>query len=259
MPTPRLDLDAIERSLRAVQQDFDRINASLDTPRDPFSDEVLERMLAGYRFVDLLQHWDVDLLERGNSERLLQLNCVIVCEDADPALQQCSPHFRLTMQRFYDDDNRGGVRALMNYLADHHHPTAWRRAAGVYIQMLSEPQLFFEGNHRTGALLMSHILLRQGQPPFVLDLQNAKAYFDPSSLIKGHRKGSFKAMRAVPGLRSRLAALLESTADRRYLLADQRQQVQPSPLATELGKVQGASTGAHCQPGSTSADRPDCC
>lgn len=222
MPTSRLDLAAIERSLRAVQRDFDHINARLDTPRDPFDDEVLERMLAGYRFVDQLQEWDIDLLERGSSERLLRLNCLIVCENPRLALEECTPQFRLTMQRFYDDQSRGGVRALMNYLADHRHPTVWRRAAGVYIQMLSEPQLFFEGNHRTGALLMSHILVRGGQPPFVLSPENAKAYFDPSSLVKGYRKGTFKAMREMPRLRNRLADLLEATAVQDYLLASDR-------------------------------------
>ncbi|NEV64473.1 hypothetical protein [Thiorhodococcus minor] len=222
MPTSRLDLAAIERSLRAVQRDFDRINASLDTPRDPFDDEVLERMLAGYRFVDQLQAWNVDLLERGSSEQLLQLNCLILCENPGPALEECSPQFRLTMQRFYDDSSQGGVRALMNYLADHRHPTVWRRAAGVYIQMLSEPQLFFEGNHRTGALLTSHILVRQGRPPFVLSPENAKAYFDPSSLIKGYRKGTFKAMREMPRLRNRIADLLEATAVQAYLIPPHR-------------------------------------
>jgi hypothetical protein len=43
-----------------------------------------------------------------------------------------------------------------------------RRAAEVYIYILSEPQLFIAGNHRTGALVLSYILAREGRPPFVL-------------------------------------------------------------------------------------------
>jgi hypothetical protein len=48
---------------------------------------------------------------------------------------------------------------------------------------VSEPQLLIEGNHRTGALVLSYILAREGRPPFVLTAENAKAYLDPSTLI----------------------------------------------------------------------------
>ncbi|EXJ12626.1 hypothetical protein [Imhoffiella purpurea] len=218
MPNVRLDLRAIEHSLLGVREHFDQINATLDTEHDPFSDEVLGHMMAGYRFLDQLQEGDIDLFAVGNSRLLLHLNCLIVCEPRQNALAECSEHFRETERRFYDDSNRGGIRALMNYLADHRHPSVWERAAGVYMQTLSSPQLFFEGNHRTGALLISHILLRGGEPPFVLNVQNAKAYFEPSSLIKGYRKGSLRAMFQAPRLRTLLAELLQTTVDPRHLL-----------------------------------------
>jgi len=54
-------------------------------------------------------------------------------------------------------------------------------------------------SHRTGVLVMSYILAREGRPPFVLTVENAKAYFDPSTLIIKTRKhstvGSFKIRR----------------------------------------------------------------
>jgi Fic family protein len=50
--------------------------------------------------------------------------------------------------------------------------------------MLSEPQVFIEGNDRTGALVMSYILAKAGQPPFVLSFANAKPYFESSAQIK---------------------------------------------------------------------------
>jgi len=46
------------------------------------------------------------------------------------------------------------------------------------------------GNHRTGALLMSYLLVRDGDPAFVLSVETAPAYFGPSSLLSGTRKGS---------------------------------------------------------------------
>lgn len=153
---------------------------------------------------------------------LLRLNQIVICGETERRGSSCARHFRETERRFYDDSSLGGIRALMNYLADHRHPTVWRRAAAVYAQVLSEPQLFFEGNHRTGALLMSHVLLRGGQPPLVLTQHNAKAYFDPSSLVKGYRKRSLQTLFEIPGLVRRLAELLEKTSDRRYL-ADRSQ------------------------------------
>jgi hypothetical protein len=52
MRNVRLDLKAIEDSLRDVQREFPKINALLHSRRDALTDEVLDNLLAGYRFVD---------------------------------------------------------------------------------------------------------------------------------------------------------------------------------------------------------------
>jgi len=218
LPKHRLNLSAIEASLRDVQANFDEINASLTTPRDPMADQVVQNLLAGYEYLDALLAEDVDLLARGNSERLLQLNCLVLWGTCEPGAKCCEAGFRETEAHFYDDGSLGGLRALMNYVAEHRGNGVWKRAAGIYIHILSEPQLFIEGNHRTGALVMSHVLTREGKPPFVLTVRNAKAYFDPSSLVKGCRKRSLHALLAVPKLRKRLAKLIEDEADKAFLL-----------------------------------------
>jgi len=71
--------------------------------------------------------------------------------------------------------------------------------------MLSRPQLFIEGNHRTGALLMSYLLLRDGQPPFVLAPTDALVYFARSAAIRDVDKRS-------PAMRFRLSAVAQSLA-----------------------------------------------
>jgi len=217
MSRTRLNLSAIESSLRAVQRDFERINASLDSPRDPLRDEVLENLLAGYEYLNSLLAVDTDPFVRGNSRHLLQLNLLVLCGTRDVAYEDCAPHIRETERRFYDDTNPGGVRSLMNYLADHKGDGVYRRAAGAFIQMLSAPQLFIEGNHRTGALVMSYLLCQAGRPPFVLTVGNAKPFFDPSSLAKGCRKHSLYALIEIPKLRKRLARLIERESDPRFL------------------------------------------
>lgn len=214
----RLDLSAVEASLRAVQRDFGRINAILDVPRDPLRDEVLENLMAGYELLDSLLAAGIDAFAIGNSRYLMELNNLVLCGTDDVVFEDCAPHLRETERRFYDDSSPGGVRALMNYIADHKRDSPWRRAAGVYMQVLSQPQLYIEGNHRTGALIMSQILLQAGKPPFVLTVENAKAYFDPSSLAKHCRKRSIVALFEIPKLRKRLARLLKETCDRRFLI-----------------------------------------
>jgi hypothetical protein len=87
------------------------------------------------------------------------------------------------------------------------------------VRILSKPQLFIEGNHRTGALIMSYVLLRNGRPPFVLNVDNALAYFDPSALIRNTSKLGAIALFRLPGIKKRFAQFLEEYADDVYLLA----------------------------------------
>jgi hypothetical protein len=214
---PRLDLNAIERCLREVQGDFDAINATLDTPRDPLSDEVIAHLLLGYRYVNSLLARGINPLARGYTQHLLQLNTLVLCGTDEKTQAHCAPLVAETERRFYDDLSAGGVRALMGYLADHKEASVWQRAAGAFIHILSQPQLFMEGNHRTGCLVMSYVLASEGKPPFVLTVDNAKAYFDPASLAKDCRKRSIRALFEMPKLRKRLASLLKDTANREFL------------------------------------------
>jgi len=83
---------------------------------------------------------------------------------------------------------------------------------------LSQGIAIIEGNHRCGALIISYLLARESKPPFVLTVDNAKAYFDPSMLIKGTRKTSFALLFKLPHLGREFAQFLKAQADERYLL-----------------------------------------
>jgi prophage maintenance system killer protein len=214
---PRLNLRNIEAAIRAVQADFDRINGLLSDWRDPMGEAVVVNLIAGYRFVEALVGAGVDLLAMGNLRQLIELNTLVLCGTDAQARREAADHLKATEERFYEQEE-GGIRDIVEWYDLHRVESVWQRAAGVYIRAMSEPQLFIEGNHRTGALIMSYILMREGRPPFVLSIDNARAFFDPSSLVKKIKRRSIRMRFKMPGLRKALAQLLRDGSDRRYLL-----------------------------------------
>jgi hypothetical protein len=213
----RLNLTAIEASLRAVQDDFDRINRTLSTPRDPMTDSVRRNMMAGYRMVDEALASGFDPFELGYSQWLLELNTCVLCGPDIEKRREFSMHVAATGQHFYDQEG-AGIGGLIDWLAHHRDDNVWFRAAGVYVYILSRPQLYIEGNHRTGSLIMSYMLAREAKPPFVLSVENAKAYFDPSTLVKDSRKHSLGMLITMPKLKKRLARLLKGNGAPEYLV-----------------------------------------
>ena len=185
-----LNLAAINSALRELQRVFPQINRSLLDRRDSLDDEVLLNMLEGYAFVDRLLSDRVDIFENGHSSYWLRLNAIVLCGTEPEKLSRHHQMLEATEARFYEEPG-AGIGDVMNWYSLNRGKDVWRRAAGVYNRILSDPQLFIEGNHRTGALIMSYLLAREGQPPFVLTRKNAKGYFDPSSVVKKTKKRQF--------------------------------------------------------------------
>jgi hypothetical protein len=107
--------------------------------------------------------------------------------------------------------------------------SVWRRAAGVYVRVLSDPQLFIEGNHRTGALIMSYLLAREDCAPFVLTEKNAPEYFNPSSVFKKTKKRSVLSRIKMPKLTRAFADYLKSQSNRSFL---ERSSPRPATITT---------------------------
>jgi prophage maintenance system killer protein len=126
-------------------------------------------------------------------------------------------HLEASEAHFYSAVG-GGIRAVMEWYERHRHDDVWSRAAGVYVHALSEPQLFVEGNHRAGALIMSLLLVREGKPPFVVKADNAKGYFDPSALIRVTRKHTMTALWRLPRLKRTFAEFLRARVDKKALI-----------------------------------------
>jgi len=207
----RLDLAAVEASLRQVQ-------ARLPVHRDPLDDRVVDNMLAGYAFVDALVAAGTDIFALGQLKHLLELNTLVLCGASEARRAAHAGHRAATERRFYDEPD-AGIQDVVEWHAGHDDEPVWSRAAGVYVRMLTTPQLFIEGNHRTGVLVMSYVLLNAGRAPFVLSVGNAEAYFEVSAALRHTHKNGPLALFRLPRLRRRLAALLRDHDDGRYLLA----------------------------------------
>jgi hypothetical protein len=215
-PGGRFDLAAIEAALRTLQREFPSINPQLRDRRDPINDTVIENLMTGYAYVDELVAEQLDIFAMGNLKHLLELNYRVLCGVGEAQRQNSAEHLRLVEEHFYDAPG-AGIRDIVEWHSMHRGNSVWRRAAGVYIRVLSEPQLFIEGNHRSGALIVSYLLGRDGKPPFVLTPANAREFFDPSSLIKKIDKRHFLANFRIPHLKERFARFLKQQSDDTYL------------------------------------------
>jgi hypothetical protein len=212
----KIDIDAVEASLRAVQADFEQINESLHMRREPLRDQIVVNMLDGYRYLNDLIGEEVSLLSRQGLPHFLELNHIVLCGVDLRTRQDFRGHIQATSERFYGQ-KEFSIKHLRKWADGHKNVSPWKRAAGAYVLHVSQPQLFFEGNHRTGALLMSSILVRHGKPPFVLTVDNAKGYFDPSSLIKLTKKDYMGKYYKLPKIKKKFADFLEGQANHKLL------------------------------------------
>lgn len=207
----RLNLGTIAEALLDVQRHFPAINAILKCRRDDFTDAVRENLLAGYEFVDAAVAENLDFFSDDGLEALLHLNHLVLLGRKYDR-HAFREHISVTRERFFDNFHQY-VRPIRRWYRKHETENPYKVAAEVYVGVLSQPQLYQEGNHRTGALIASGILLQNGCPPFVLTRQNAVAYFDPSSEIKFTDKRTIHDSLRLPKYRSEFREFLRQNVD----------------------------------------------
>lgn len=216
-----INLRAIDASLRKLQRVFPEVNQKFFDHRDSLDDDVIEKMLEGYALVDRLVADRTDIFAMGYLSHWLQLNAVVLCGDDADALARYHRLLRATEARFYEE-RECGIRDVMEWHALNQNKSVWFRAAGIYNRILSEPQLFIEGNHRTGALIISYILVREGQPPFVLTEKNAQGFFDPSSVIRKLKKRNLVEQFKFTRLTRAFSEFLESQSNCDFLASSKK-------------------------------------
>lgn len=213
-PLKYLDLARIEESLREVQQNFETLNARLDMAREPMTEALVDNMLHAFRYLDGLIDHEGDLFTTMELGHLLELNHRVLCGIDPKTRKEFKSHIAATEEKFHNY-----ISWLKAWYRKHLPDPVHKRAAGVYVGILMQPQLFIEGNHRTGSLIASLELIRAGEAPFVLSMDNAIGYFNPSTVIKfSDRRRYATSLFKIPGIKKQFGKFLKAHTSRDFLL-----------------------------------------
>src|SRR5579871_1865153 len=201
--TPRLNLFEIDEALRRVELNWASIDADLVQSgvghKEPFTAFLRGNMLTAYACLDELLAQDVLPFSADGLEQMLALNEHVHYGD-DSALRQ---EFATAIESNVDKFNLL-IEPIIGWYSKHadrgEHPL--KLAAETYVSIVGQPQLFIEGNNRTGSLIASWINLSAGYAPFVFSEQNAVAYLAPAAAIKQFaNRSTWRGRRQVPKYR----------------------------------------------------------
>ena len=220
-PNPkRLNLDEIDMSLESVETHWTEIDDELEfqgigRKDTPFNDTVRMRMMSAYTYLDTLLAQQTAPFSPESIESMLLMNERVHYGTNQQLLSEYVKAREATAEKFHQ--NIGPIRLWYERHKERgDHPL--KLAAEIYVSILGYPQLYIEGNHRTGSLVADWITVYYGFPPFVLSFDNAIAYFAPSAEIKSFaNKSSWRGMTRLPKYRKSFLAFWEHHIDPRYL------------------------------------------
>ncbi|AFG36740.1 hypothetical protein [Spirochaeta africana] len=208
------DIDTIETDLRGFQRDFAEINDQLAMRREDITDTMVAQIVDAYRFLNELLEKGMDLFTPAGLHALLEMNHIVLCGLDSTTRSQYYHHLNETRKSFLQR-----IKPIKEWvLKKRDNGNPYKLAAGFYSRMLSQPQLFLEGNHRTGNILLNYLLVSKDADPFVISPATALPYLDLSGDIKfSNKDNSLDANVKLPGHRKRFRVFLEQHSNPRYL------------------------------------------
>jgi hypothetical protein len=211
------NLPAIEQSLTAFLEAFPGINERLSIRRETFTPVMVGQIVEAYGFLNELLEKEMDLFTPAGLHGLLELNHIVLCGTSRETRSVYYSHLEETRMSFL-----GQIRTIKEWvLKKRKESDPYHLAAGFYSRMLSRPQLFLEGNHRTGNIILNYLLVSKGSAPYIVGPENADTYLDISGDIKFTDNGNYldTALR-MPGHKKRFRAFLKETVNPEFLLTE---------------------------------------
>jgi len=184
---------------------------------EPMTADAVRRVGEGYRFLDALLADRTEIFVYGGSGTILELNHRVLCGVTPERRRQFADHVAETERWFYDRPE--GMAALYDWLQRNRTRPPVPFAAGLFVQVVSRPQLFIEGNGRTAALLAGYVLARAGLPPFVVTAARYPAYRALAERCSAIDRTRLTSAFALAGATARMTAFLQEAADPRFLAA----------------------------------------
>jgi prophage maintenance system killer protein len=210
-----LDLSAVHDSFIDVELHWQEIDDELDRLEigrkdTPFNTPVRERMESAFAYLQRLLESGEKPFDANNIGCILELNNLVHFGQDIQLRVEYKKAIAYNSDNFYRR-----IEAIQKWYTKHDEKDdVMKLAAKVYVAILARPQLFTEGNHRTGSLVANWILMYHGHPPFVLSRQNAIAYFYPSSQIKKFvDQASWRGQFQLPQWHKKYGKFLEQYTD----------------------------------------------
>lgn len=211
---PRFNVGEIERSLTAFQKEFQRINDRLAIRREELTAEMVGQIVEAYRFLNSLLAKEMDLFTPAGLHALLELNHIVLCGTDKETRSQYYSHLQETRKSFLKQ-----IKPIKDWVLRKRKVTdPYELATGFYSRQLSRPQLFLEGNHRTGNIILNYLLISKKSAPYIVSVDDAHVYLDISGDIKYTENGNYldTALR-MPGHKKRFKVFLRETVNERFL------------------------------------------
>lgn len=211
----QFDIQHIEESLTGFQSAFGDINNRLSMRRETFTDRMREQIVQAYDYLNSLLKKDMDLFTPAGLHALLEMNHVVLCGQDREDRNHYYEHLEETRKSFLKK-----IKPIKDWvLRKRNERDAFHVATGFYSRQLSRPQLFLEGNHRTGNIVLNYLLISKGEAPYIITVDNAHTYLDISGDIKFTDNGNYldTALR-MPGHRKRFRAFLRDNVNEEFVI-----------------------------------------
>ncbi len=214
MKYKKFNLVEISKSLIAFGKNFNKINSQLDIKREDFTREMVLNIVESYNFLNTLLEKNIDLFSAGGLYSLLELNHIVLCGTDPKKRFEYHTYIMETRKRFQEN-----IKPILKWYKNEKEKAGpFKLAAAFYIQALSQPQLFIEGNHRTENVILNYILITFDKAPFIIGVDNALEYFNLSSKIKFSSKNSFITnLSEYPAIKDGLKELFNKYNDYKYI------------------------------------------
>ena len=217
--TLKFNLRNVERSLLEVERNWKKIDDELDFEklgrRDTFDYQIRCRMMNAYRHIDTLLRKGVEPFSTEGLSEIPELNNLVHYGNDLMLRLEYNQAILANLEKFSEN-----IIPIEKWYKEHMkgEPHPLKAAAEVYVSVLGFPQLFIEGNHRTGNLISNWISMYYGHPPFVLSAENAIAYFKPSKEIKRFaNKSTWRGRARLPKYRACFKKFWEENINSKYV------------------------------------------